>query len=200
MYSIKKIILLFTIFLFSGCNYTWYQFNYSYKTTNYEELISNLLSKASNQIFPNMGKSEVLLVSNFAETTTLQSNTKLSFVLSDMLKNQLVSKYSYTVRDIELSNKFRLGSDGFKVLTRDVTQINSKITKAKYAVVGVYTFTKNQILLFLKVINIRNGNIVASSNHATDLTEDIVQLNKIAFEKKKTDSDQDSNIYQPLVL
>ncbi len=203
MYLIKSVIFLSILFLISGCtskmnkNNTYsfpnFKYNYELEETNYDEIILNLLDKASNQIFPNMKRGEILLVSNFAETVTLRSKTKLSFLLTDLLKEKLISKYSYTIREIELSNKFRLGSDGFKVLTRDVNSINSSINKARYAVVGVYTLTKNQLLLFLKVIDIRDGRIVAASSYKTNLTQEIVDANKIIIKDNIT-------IYQPMVL
>ena len=201
MYKIKTTLLFMIIILFNGCNYPLYKYNYKFNITNYEELIENLLSKASSQIFPNMNMNEVLLVSNFVETTTLKSNTKLSFVLSDMLKNQLVSKYSYTVKDIELSNQFKLGKEGFKVLTRDSEKTYNKISNSRYVIAGMYTFTNNQILLFLKLINIKNGNILASSNYVTDLTKDIVELNNMILkDPNKKEMPTQQEIYQPMVL
>ena len=169
------------------------RYNADLKNTNYDEIISNLLKKASYQIFPNMKMNEVLIVPNFAETTSLKSDTRLSFILSDTLKNKLVSKYSYTVREIELSKSFRFGEEGFKVLTRNSKSINNTIINSRYAVVGTYTVTKNQLLLFLRFINIRNGLILASSTYCTDLTQVIAESNKVVIQKKPL-------IFQPMTL
>jgi len=192
MKNIKKIFLLMMVVLFTGCSIPSLRYNTELMNTNYDEIISNLLQKASYQIFPNMTMNEVLIVSNFAETTTLRSNTKLSFILSDMLKNKLVSKYSYTIREIELSKNFRFGKEGFKVLTRDSNSINKTIIQARYAVVGTYTITKNQLILFLKLINIRDGLVLASSSYSADLTQEILQSNEVVVNKPL--------IYQPMVL
>jgi len=192
MKNIKKICLLMMVVLFTGCSIPSLRYNTELMNTNYDEIISNLLQKASYQIFPNMTMNEVLIVSNFAETTTLRSNTKLSFILSDMLKNKLVSKYSYTIREIELSKNFRFGKEGFKVLTRDSNSINKTIIQARYAVVGTYTITKNQLLLFLKLVNIRDGLVLASSSYSADLTQEILQSNEVVVNKPL--------IYQPMVL
>ncbi|MEA3512536.1 MAG: FlgO family outer membrane protein, partial [Campylobacterota bacterium] len=187
MNKIKHIILISTLIFFTACSSKTFSWDSS---TDYDQIISQLLKKAANQIFPNIKKDEVLLVSNFAETTTLRSDTKLSFVLSDMLKNKLVSKYSYTVREIELSKQFRIGKEGFKVLTRDASKINNSVIAARYAVVGNYTVTKNQLILFLKLIDIQNGYVLASSTYSTDLTDDIEELNKKVLEVT-------NEIYQP---
>jgi len=187
MKNIRQIILITTTMLFTACSIPSsmsipsLRYNAELTNTNYDKIISNLLQKASYQIFPNMEMNEVLIVPNFAETTTLKSNTRLSFILSDMLKNKLVSKYSYTVREIELSQDFRFGEEGFKVLTRDANNINDTVIDARYAVVGTYTITKNQLLLFLKLINIRDGLILASSSYSANLTQEIKESNKIAI-------------------
>jgi len=193
MKEFNKIILILIISFYSGCSVPELQYNYEIKSTNYDNIISKLLQKSSNQIFPNIKRDEILLVSNFADNFTLKSNTKLSFVLTDLLKNKLVSKYNYTIREIELSKRFKFGHNGFKILTRDVHNINNSVNKARYAIVGTYSITKNQLILFIKMIDIRNGNILASSSYSTPLTQEIKQMNEVY-------NADDSNIYQPMVL
>jgi len=194
MKTIKKISLLaILVGLFTSCSIPSMRYDVELMNTDYDKIISALLKKASYQIFPNMTVDEVLIVPNFAETTTLKSNTRLSFILSDLLKNKLVSKYSYTVREIALSKNFKFGEEGFKVLTRDTNEINDTIIDARYAVVGTYTITKNQLLLFLKFINIRNGLILASSSYSTNLTQEIKKSNKIVIEEEPF-------LFQPLTI
>jgi len=193
MRILKQVSLIALVMLFTACSIPSMRYNTELMNTDYDGIISKLLHKASFQIFPNMKMNEVLLVPNFAETTTLKSNTKLSFVLSDMLKNKLVSKYSYTIREIELSKSFRFGAEGFKVLTRDSKSINNTVINSRYAVVGTYTITKNQLLLFLKLINIRDGLVLASSSYSADLTQEIVESNKVVIEKKPI-------VFQPMTL
>ena len=193
MKKVKLLSLIAVTILFTACSIPDLRYNHELKNTNYDEIVSNLLQKASYQIFPNMERDEILIVPNFAETTTLKSNTRLSFILSDILKNKLVSKYSYTVREIELSKNFRFGEEGFKVLTRNSKSINNTILNSRYAVVGTYTVTKNQLLLFLRFINIRDGLILASSSYSADLTQEITESNKIVIQKKPV-------IYQPMTL
>ncbi|MEA3354234.1 MAG: FlgO family outer membrane protein [Campylobacterota bacterium] len=199
MNSLKIIIISSIVLLFTACSYPSMKYNYEFTETNYDELVDNLLQKASNQIFPHLKKDEIMLVSNVAESVTLSSDSKLSFLLTDLLKTKLVSKYSYTIREIELSNKFRLGGEGFKILTRDANSINGKVKKARYAVVSTYTLTKNQLLLFLKLIDIRNGNILAASTFSTNLTLEITNDENTKL-KQKMENEQLSNVYQPLVL
>jgi len=192
MRNIKQISLIAIMVLFTACSLPTLRYNTELMNTNYDEIISNLLQKASYQIFPNMKMDEILLVPNFAETTTLKSNTRLSFILSDTLKNKLVSKYSYTVREIALSKNFRFGDEGFKVLTRNSKNINNTVINSRYAVVGTFTVTKNQLLLFLKFINIRDGLILAASSYSTNLTQEITDSNKVIVKKPL--------VFQPMTL
>ena len=54
-------------------------------------------------------------------------------------------------------------------------------------------FTYNPCNSFLKLINIRNGLVLASSTHSADLTQEIDESNKVIIEKKPT-------VYQPMTL
>ncbi|MEA3314996.1 MAG: FlgO family outer membrane protein [Campylobacterota bacterium] len=201
MFIFRNIILLLSFsILFFGCSLPKSKYYMELSATNYDEIISELLKKSENQFFPHMKKNEILLVSNIAETVTLRSNTKLSFILTDNLKNQLVSKYSYIVREIETANQFRFGGEGFKVLTRDINKIDAITHNARYAVVGLYTITENQLLLSVKLISIKNGNILAASTYRTDLTQEILKANKIIVEKNKKPIIPNNSIYEPIVL
>jgi len=201
MFIVRNIILLLSFsILFLGCSVPKSKYYMEFSVTNYDEIISDLLKKSENQFFPHMKKNEILLVSNFAETVTLRSNTKLSFILTDTLKNQLVSKYSYIVREIETANQFKFGGEGFKVLTRDINKIDANTNKARYAVVGLYTITENQLLLSVKLISIVNGNILAASTYRTDLTQEILKAYRVIIEKSDRTTTSSPDIYAPIVL
>ena len=193
MKAIQKTIFITIIIFFTACSVPSMRYNHELTNTDFDGIVTSLLEKASHQIFPHMGMNEVLLVTNFAETTTLRSNTKLSFLLSDLMKNKLVSKYSYTIREIETAKNFKFGDEGFRLLTRDKSRINNKVIKSRYAVVGTYTVTKNQLILFLKLINIRNGLVMASSSYSANLTQEIEDTNKIILQTEQP-------IYQPMTL
>lgn len=201
MFIFRNIILFISFsIIFLGCSVPKSKSYMELSSTNYDEMISTLLKKSENQVFPHMKRNEILLVSNFAETVTLRSNTKLSFILTDILKNQLVSKYNYIVREVETANQFKFGGEGFKVLTRDINKIDAVTHKARYAVVGLYTLTENQILLSIKLISIINGNILAASTYRTDLTQEILRANQIIVEKKKKPKVPNYTIFAPMVL
>ena len=93
-----------------------------------------------------------------------------------MLKDSLVSQ-NIIVREIELGKEFEFGGSGFNMLTRNKDNIStSKITKERYAVVGTYSLTSKSLNLFIKLIDIRNGNILSSSYERTDIDNEILDL------------------------
>lgn len=197
MNILKKSYFFILLIFFTGCSVPEFKYNYELSKTNYDSIINSLVKKSENQIFPYIEKDEVLLVSNFADNVTLSSDSKLSFLLTDILKTKLVADHSYTVREIELSKRFKFGKEGFKVLTRDVNNIKSKVKRSRYAIIGTYTLTKNQLILFLKMIDIKTGNIVAASDFSTTLTQEIVDDERTRLKSKDP---RLSNIYQPTVL
>ena len=73
MRTIKQISLITIVILFTSCSIPAMRYDVELMNTDYDKIISALLKKASYQIFPNMTVDEVLIVPNFAETTTLKS-------------------------------------------------------------------------------------------------------------------------------
>jgi PBP1b-binding outer membrane lipoprotein LpoB len=198
MFKLKFVLVTLFIILFatscSNHSVPEYRYKIELSTTDFNELVEKLVDKASNQVFPNMQVDDVLLVSNFVQNYTLKGDTKLCFVLTENLKNVLVSKYNYTIREIELSNRFRLGKEGFKVLTRDASSIDGNTRRSRYVATGSYTITKNQLILFFKLIDIKKGLVLASSTIRVVLTQEIIELHNSKV------STSDSKIYQPFVL
>jgi hypothetical protein len=75
----------------------------------------------------------------------------------------------------------------------------SKITKERYAVVGTYSLTSKSLNLFIKLIDIRTGNILSSSYERTDIDSEILDLEG---EKQNLSDDkkQPSGSYRPHVV
>ena len=119
-----------------------------------------------------------------------------------MWKDSLVSQ-NIIVREIELGKEFEFGEKGFNLLTRNKDNISSsKITKERYAVVGTYSLTSKSLNLFIKLIDIRNGNILSSSYERTDIDDEILDLEgekqQLPDENKKQQST--TNVRPHIVL
>lgn len=167
--------IIFSIFLslsFSSCAYK----NPINGSNNFHSLVSKLVDESASKIKKNVSPEEVILVSDFVNLDKLKNKSQLGFLLSSMLKDSLVSQ-NIIVREIELGKEFEFGGSGFNLLTRNKDNMSSsKITKERYAVVGTYSLTSKSLNLFIKLIDIRNGNILSSSYERTDIDNEILDL------------------------
>ena len=183
--------IIFSIFLslfFSSCAYK----NPINGSNNFHSLISKLVDESASKIKKNVPPEEVILVSDFVNLDKLKNKSQLGFLLSSMLKDKL-SSLDIIVKEIELGKEFEFGGSGFNMLTRNKDNMSSsKITKEKYAVVGTYSLTSKSLNLFIKLIDIRNGNILSSSYERTDIDNEILDLEgekqQIPEENKKQQS------------
>ncbi len=189
------IFFLFLSFFFTSCVYK----NPINGSNNLHSLVAKLVDESANKIKKNVSADEVVLVSDFVNLDKLKNKSQLGFLLSSMLKDNLVSQ-NIVVREIELGKEFEFGGSGFNLLTRNKDNMaTSKITKERYAVVGTYSLTSKSLNLFIKLIDIRNGNILSSSYERTDIDSEILDLEG---EKQNLSDDkrQPSGNYRPHVV
>ncbi len=144
---------------------------------NFQAMLRALVEKSYAKFDKNIFKDETVLVSDFVNLDRLQNHSKLGFLLSDTLKNSLLSK-DILVREVELSNDFRIGKHGFNVLSRNANKINNQVIDENFAVVGTYSITTKRLIIFIKLINIRTGTIVSSSTASTLIDEEILDLER----------------------
>ncbi len=184
---------LFFVLFFTSCSYK----NPINGSNNFHSLVSKLVDESSSKIKKNVSSEEVILVSDFVNLDKLKNKSQLGFLLSSMLKDSLVSK-NIIVKEIELGKEFEFGGSGFNLLTRNKDNISSsKIIKEKYAVVGTYSLTSKSLNLFIKLIDIRTGNILSSSYERTDIDDEILDLEGEPTGEKKQPS---SNNYRPHII
>lgn len=156
---------------------------------NFNSLINSLVKKSMSKLRSNLGADEVVLVSDFVNLDRLKNRSQLGFLLADHLKDSLLNQ-DIIVRQVELGQNFEYGKHGFNVLTRDQNGINKKyVDNANYAFVGTYTITTQNLIVFVKLIDIKTGNILSSSNARTSVDSEIIEL-----------EGYETTIRQPLVL
>ena len=136
-------------------------------------------------------KNEVILVSDFVNIDNLKNNSKLGFLLSETLKNELSSK-NVLVKEVKLGKNFKFGQHGLTILSRNLKEINSDAVDERFAMVGTYSITHKRLILFIKFIDIRTGHILSSSSSSVSMNKEISNLDG------QTKSTRD--IYQPLTL
>ncbi len=159
---------------------------------NFDSLIEDLVDQSYLKLQKYIAIDDVILVSDFVNLDKLKNRSKLGFLLSDHLKNELLNK-DILVREVELSDNFQYGKSGLNLLTRNRNDINKKfVDNSKYAVVGTYSITRANLIVFIKLIDIRNGNILSSSSAKTSIDDEILELEGL--------KDKKMIIRQPIVL
>lgn len=197
----KLKFVLFSIFLvlsFSSC----VNKNPISGSNNFHYLVSKLVDESAAKIKKNVSPEEVVLVSDFVNLDKLKNQSQLGFLLSSMLKDSLVSE-NIIVREIELGKEFEFGPNGFNLLTRNKDNIvSSKITKEKYAVVGTYSLTSKSLNVFIKLVDIRNGNILSSSYERTEIDDEILGLEgeRLQSERLQDDNKRQTSTPRPHVV
>lgn len=164
-------VLLLLSFSLNSCAYK-YPLNGS---NNFHALISTMVDDSAQKIKRHVGLGEVVLVSDFVNLDKLQNKSELGFLLSNMLKDKL-SSLNIIVKEIELGEEFEIGKSGFNLLTREQEKILSKTVQSKYAAVGTYSITSKTLNVFIRLIDVKTGNILASSYGRTNIDDEILGL------------------------
>ncbi len=168
VYLFSSLLML----LFTSCAYK----NPINGTNDFHSLVSTLVKESSQKIKNKLAIDDVVLVSDFVNIDKLENKSQLGFLLSNILKDELAS-LNIVVREIEFGKEFQLGKKGFNVLIRDRNKIvSNKVSNSSYAVVGTYSITSRSLNLFLKLIDIETGYILASSFERTAIDEEILEL------------------------
>lgn len=194
-------IILISFFLFSGCslvneNTDSFKFKYLHltTTTNFTDLTEELLEQLCPKIQEVNKSATPLYVVDFTNLKDLENHSELGFMLSDELKTQVTQMCNMPIYAIEYAKYLKIGANGTKFLTRDLDELNSqKVNRNTYALVGTYAFTQRQLILYLKLIDLKSGIIIKSATQKTLITDEIIHLEK---KSKPTPT----NIYQPVVI
>ncbi len=177
IFNIKVISLLLLSMFLTSCSYHKIPVTFQTGANDFHSLVSKLVDESAEKIKTKVKKDDIVLVSDFVNLDKLKNRSQLGFLLSDILKDKLVS-LDIVVREVEIGKQFELGSTGFNMLTRNKNEIISdNITdNQRYAVVGTYSITSKSLNVFIKLIDIRTGNILSSSYERTDVDKEIMQL------------------------
>ncbi len=112
-----------------------------------------------------------IIVTDFVDMTSLNNCTKLGYVFSNNIKNSIINNYDIDVIEAEVSKYFKISDNGIKILSRDIKKLRSTSFNIKYAVVGTYTYSHNELIVFVKLINLKTGVIKGSYAKAFPMGE-----------------------------
>jgi len=173
-YKVIKLVLFssFIALFLSSCAHK----NLFNGSNDFHSLVSKLVNESAQKIKKQTMIDDIVLVSDFVNLDNLKNKSELGFLLADILKDRLVS-LNIIVREIEFSKEFEFGESGFNLLTRKQNKIlSNKVSQERFAVVGTYSITSRSLNLFIKLIDIRTGSILASSYERTNIDEEILKL------------------------
>eukprot|EP01156_Anaeramoeba_ignava_P014918 Anaeramoba_ignava/a610924_12.p1 GENE.a610924_12~~a610924_12.p1 ORF type:complete len:204 (-),score=-13.50 a610924_12:142-753(-) len=197
-------ILLITAF-FSGCTKPVLVSNMdsvSDRKTNFKKISLDLMKDiipVLNELKATKLKDKSLYVTDFVNLDSLENRSRFGFLLSEEIKALVTTQTTNTVHEIEFAKYLKLGSDGTKILSRDLDELmHQSMQPDTYALVGTYVLTKRQVILYLKVINLQTGVIIKSSSKSLTMTREILDLNNSYMGTASNAGLGD--IYQPLTL
>jgi len=166
-------------------------------------MITNMVDKPSLNLSRHIYLDDVVLVSDFVNVDNLKNRSELGFLLSNMLKDTLASKNIIT-REVELTKEFEFGKSGLNVLTREHKKILSDEVDSRYALVGSYSITSKTLNIFIKLIELRSGNIVGSAFERTQIDDEILNLEGFLNPENQKELEKEKflreNTRRPLVL
>lgn len=189
---IKNIFLasLLVIF-FSACSIK----SSFFSSTDYNDLVKDAITNSKS--FTILQKSDIVVVTDFVNVKTLENNSNLGFLLSSALKNQLSNNYGSYIKEVELRKRFLITQKGLLALSRQLRNIKEDMVDVKYAAVGTYSITSEQLIIFVKLIDIETGLIVASTTNSVSITE---ETKKLDFPKQKKEENNYPSQERPMVL
>jgi len=147
---------------------------YDTKTTGFHTKKSSTLyikygpvaEEAVKSIFKKTHTPNRVIVTDFVDITSLDNHSRLGYVLSNNIKNSLINNYDIDVIEAEVSKYFKISGNGLKILSRDIEKLRSTDFKVQYAIVGTYTHTQNELIIFVKLIDLKTGIILGSYANA----------------------------------
>lgn len=165
--------------MFTGCFTTEFPYYSSGDATDFKTPTQKLVLKMNDKLLsigPRiMGK--YIYVVDFVNIKDLNVTSELGPALSSEIKSHISCTYPYRIKELEYMNYFKLNDKGSSILSRNSNDVISEADKT-YALVGTYTLTQKQLLLYLKLIDMKTGNILASTSESIEATEEIIQMEK----------------------
>lgn len=98
-----------------------------------------------------------LIVTDFVNLITLKNESSMGYILSNSLKNALLNTYETKVVEVELSKNFKFSANGLRLLSRNINNIKNIKFDVKKALVGTFTYSKTEIIVFVKLIDLKTG-------------------------------------------
>jgi len=200
-----SIIILLSIFFTSCGNFPNYTSKISKYFSNPETTIDfkDIAYDLTNNLCDNIKKEELIYITDFVNEENLKNHSKLGFLLANQTKVNIQDKQcapKILIQDMQLSSFVKLGKNGSRILSRNLKDLKVKnIKEDKKILTGSYLITSNQIILFLKLVNLTDGTIIANTTTTRLLNDEFKQLEGLKT-SKEVKKENVNNIYKPFHL
>jgi TolB-like protein len=172
MRKINYLFILILVGFISGCSLSdepiYTKTEHVKESFHYKKVDSiyidykSVATEAARNILSKIELPKKIIVTDFVDISSLDNHTKLGYVLSNNMKDALINNYNSEVVEVEVSKYFKISGNGVKILSRDVDKLLSKNFDVRYAVVGTYTHTDKEVIVFIKLIDLKTGIIQGS--------------------------------------
>ena len=197
---LKYIISIIVLVLFTACSSIVYEIDDIINTPNGTDF-SKLSNKLAVEICPSLtsfDEQQSIYITDFVNVSTLQNQSQLGFVLSNNLKSSILQTCgaSINIKELTLGKNIKIGQNGTRILSRNIKNLKlDTISTNGKVVVGTYAITSQKLLIYTKVIDLVTNKLYYSKTTSTNMTKEILELEKINEKEHTTNS-----IYRPLVL
>lgn len=181
----KLFLSILTIFTIQGCvlkeSSDYYKFKYilSTKITDFKEPTEKLVLQMNDKLLAISPRiiDKYLYVTDFMNIKNLNTTSELGLFLSSEVKSNIAKFYGYKVKELEYMKYFKLDDTGSKLLSRDTKDILNDFEKT-YALVGTYVITQRQVILYLKLIEMKSGVVISTTSESIEITDEILEMEK----------------------
>lgn len=137
------------------------------------------VDKLMSQSGRNITKSTPMLVSTVADVNNVESSSTLGRAITEQVSARLAQK-GYKIAELKLrqgisvqqGGTYNPGASGEYLLSRDVRDISGE-HKAAAAITGTYSVGQTQVLVNLRLIDIRSGSVITAYDYVLPKTVDI---------------------------
>lgn len=144
----------------------------SYNYTAVDKLMAQSTGK-------NITKATPMLVGTIGDVNNVESSSTLGRAITEQISARLAQK-GYKVAELKLrqgisiqqGGSYNPGASGEYLLSRDVRDISGE-HKAAAAITGTYSVGVNKVLINLRLIDIRSGNVITAYDYVLPKTVDI---------------------------
>lgn len=141
--------------------------------------IDALMSRAGK----NINKNTPMLVGTVGDVNNVETSSTLGRTITEQLSARLAQK-NYKVAELKLRQGINVQEGGFNpagsgeyLLSRDVRNISGE-HKAAAAVTGTYAIGADSVLVNLRLIDIRSGNVITAYDYVLPKTADIAAMTR----------------------